>query len=203
MAHNVGYLSSEILQIYNEVDTQTAKIVKSTGLHCPPHCGQCCHSPKISITVLEALPLALDIYLTNDENTVMDKIEAQGDNPMCVIFEPDPQQTHKGRCSRYAVRPLICRLFGYTARKNKYNELEFLGCHVHKEQENAAFQRADMALKSGFPFPIGQEFFMQIASLDPQLGHRMLPINQAIAEALNYLYWKHPRQIPKNTQRAS
>jgi len=203
MAHHVGYLSSDILQIYHEVDTQTAQIAKSTGLHCPPHCGQCCHSPKIEISVLEALPLALDIYLTHDENKIMDKIEAQDNNPICVIFDPDPENLDNGRCSRYAMRPLICRLFGYTARKNKYDELEFSGCQVHKAQEDAAYQRAVFALKSGFPFPIGQEFCMQIASLNPQLGHRILPINQAIAEALEFLYWKHPRQIPKNKKHAS
>ena len=36
-----------------------------------------------------------------------------------------------------------------------------------------------------------------MASGDPQLGYRVLPINQALREALEYLYWKRPQQAPK------
>lgn len=203
MAHDVGYLSSEILQIYHDIDTQTSEVANLTGLQCPPQCGKCCHSPKIVASVLEVIPMALDIYLTSDENTIMDKIETQGDNPTCVMFDADPEDANKGRCSRYQVRPLICRLFGYSARKNKHEELEFAGCRVHKEQNQAAYVRATTALQNGISMPISQEWFMQIAATDPQLGYRILPINQALAEALEYLYFKRPRQIPRTRKRAS
>jgi hypothetical protein len=34
-----------------------------------------------------------------------------------------------------------------------------------------------------------QEAFMRIASIDPGMGYRLLPINQAIKGALEHLYW--------------
>jgi Fe-S-cluster containining protein len=148
-------------------------------------------------SVLEMIPLALDIYRTGDEDRVMDTIAAQGENPTCVMFQPGPNDPDKGRCSRYAMRPLVCRLFGFAARHDKHGHLEFAGCGVMNEHDPHAYLRAEMGVKGGLSFPVFQDFFMQVASQDPHLGYRMMPINQALREALEYLYWKRPRQIPK------
>jgi hypothetical protein len=50
-----------------------------------------------------------------------------------------------------------------------------------------------MALSAGIKVPIYQEAFMRIASLHPGMGYRRLPINQALKEALEYLYWIKPK----------
>lgn len=201
MAHDVGCLSAEIMEIYREAGAQTARLSEATGLHCPPGCGRCCHSPKIMASVLEVLPLALDIYRTGDENRVLDAIEALKDDPTCVIFTSDSGDPDKGRCTRYEVRPLVCRLFGFAARHNKYGALEFSGCRVIKADDPHAYQRAEIGLHGGIPIPVYQEFFMQIAAKDPYFGYRVMPINKALREALEYLYWKWPRQIPEVEKR--
>ena len=192
MSRDVEGLSEEVLAVYSEADAQTAQVSDATGLHCPPGCGQCCYSPNIMASVLEMLPLALDIYRTGDEDRVMDALVAQGENLTCVMFQPGPIDPDTGRCLRYAVRPLVCRLFGFAARHNKHGHLEFAGCRVMKEYNPQAYLQVETGLQERFLFPVFQDFFMQVASQDPHLGYRMMPINQALREALEYVYWKRP-----------
>jgi hypothetical protein len=43
--------------------------------------------------------------------------------------------------------------------------------------------------------PVYQESFMRIAVLNPGIGFKRLPINIAIKEALEYIYWRRPKKF--------
>ncbi|MCJ7771733.1 MAG: hypothetical protein MUP22_01210, partial [Desulfobacterales bacterium] len=89
-------------------------------------------------------------------------------------------------------RPLICRLFGFAARKNKYNKIEFTPCKVLKQKQPHLAQRAHIAISNGIMPPLYQESALRVASVLPSMGFRRFPINRAIWEALAYFQWKRP-----------
>ena len=108
------------------------------------------------------------------------------------MYRPDPLDSSKGRCGAYVHRPLLCRLFGFSSRRHKYDQIELSTCSTIREKFPEACARADIGIAAGMSFPVFQEAFMRVASLDASLGNRVFPINRAIREALEYLYWKKP-----------
>jgi Fe-S-cluster containining protein len=101
-------------------------------------------------------------------------------------------QVEKGSCDYYEFRPLLCRLFGFVSRKNKYNRPEFSTCNVIRGIDPERVRRAEIAVSEGLSCPVYQDSFMRIAMIDPYLGYRLLPINQALKGAIEHLYWISP-----------
>lgn len=195
MATSSEVIVERVLAAYREVDARIDRVREATGIACPEGCGGCCHSPEVECTVLELLPLGLIIYREGREALVAGRLErlaAEGDRT-CAFFQPDPRTPRAGRCSVYAWRPLICRLFGFSARRTKSGDPELIPCAVMKEASPHAVARAEMGCRSGLDVPNAQDEQMRIASIDPGLGGRRLPINRAIREALEHLYWRRPQ----------
>jgi hypothetical protein len=62
-----------------------------------------------------------------------------------------------------------------------------------KSTDPGGVKRAEIAVSEGLKCPVYQEAFMGIASMNPGLGYRMLPINQALKGAIEHLYWMSPK----------
>ena len=172
-----------------------ARFQAATSMRCVESCSFCCRNWWVEATVVEVLPLAHEIYTRGQEEAVLSSIEekeASGDR-VCTILLADPLPGTKGSCGYYKWRPLVCRLFGYAARRNRQGELEFCACRIIREANPSSVRRAEMAIREGLRLPVYQEAFMQVASLDPSRGYRRVHINRAIKEALEYLYWIRPR----------
>jgi len=185
-------LSSKVLRVYQEIDQKTARLQFAFGLRCPSLCGVCCDNPEVEATVLETLPLAEEIYQRKEEETVLFALEerrSHGDFK-CLLYQANPGFPGTGRCSYYEFRPLLCRLFGFAFRRNKFGNLELSTCKVIKERTPEAVHRAEIGISEGEDVPVYQESFMRIASMDSGIGYRRLPINLALKEALEHLYWK-------------
>ena len=98
------------------------------------------------------------------------------------------------RCFLYEVRPLVCRLFGFASRRNKFGNLELCLCKVIKERPPRIFTSETGETTSHFDAPVYQDSFMRLASLHPGLGYRRLPVNVAVKEALAYFYFRRPKK---------
>jgi len=189
-------LSLEIFRVYQEIDRIIERLRFATGVCCPSGCGVCCESENVEATVLEVLPVAEEIYWRGEEVLVLSAIDEMKSEGMarCVLIEREASILAKGRCLYYEVRPLVCRLFGLSARRGKKGDLELCTCRVIREQDPAAIRRAQIGISEGLPVPVVQDIFMRIASMDPSKGFRRLPINRALEEALEYLWWKKPKR---------
>ncbi len=184
-----------VLEQYRGLDRLIDRFRNSTGLKCLAGCSYCCRNWPVEATVLEVLPLAKEIYARRKETSVMGLIEDKQSNgdETCVMVLPESKQKVAGYCAYYEWRPLMCRLFGFAARRDKYGKLELCTCRIITQRYPAEVGRSRIALREGLPLPIYQDTFFQIASIDPYRGYRRLPINLAIKEALEYIYWIRPR----------
>jgi uncharacterized protein len=195
----MSYLPEEVLNTYQEVDRTILRFQEATGLKCPPGCGSCCVSQEVEATVLEVLPLAVESFSAQQEDLLYAKIEEQertGDR-VCILYQPDPRTPGNGRCTYYKVRPLLCRLFGFAARKSKEGNLELCTCKLLRSAFPEALQKEGDKVLSKFSLPVSQEISMRIAVLNPDIGFRRLPLNLAIKSAIEAVFWGRESQDPE------
>ena len=171
----------EVESVFERLDQQIASFQSWSGLHCKFGCGKCCFKPDIEATILEFLPFA---YYLHQEGKAFDWLEKlkSTENEICLIL--NPTQSGAGLCSEYKHRGLICRLFGYSARTNKYDERELVTCQIIKTEQSANYQEAVGGIAEGKQVPMMNQFYMQLHAIDIELTRDFYPINQAIRKAL-------------------
>lgn len=190
-------LSRKVLELYKALDDNASRFQTLTRLACPPGCGVCCRSETVEATVLEVLPLAQEVFRRGEENLIADAIEEREKEERfdCVLYRADDDTGTLGRCRYYPFRALVCRLFGFAARRSKTGEFEFSTCRRIKESSPHEIQRAETAIVNGILPPVFQDAFFRVGSLEPARGFRRLPINIALKEALSEMYWTSPRHL--------
>ncbi len=152
-----------------------------SGLHCKSGCGKCCRKPDIEATVLEFLPFAYSVYKSNTAIEWLQKLEAYSD-AFCVFFTTS--ETGSDQCSQYIHRGLICRLFGFSGRINKYSKPEFVSCATIKTEQAEGYAATVGLILGGNTVPIMNHYYMRLLAIDPELGRQFYPINEAIRRAI-------------------
>ncbi|MEZ4524912.1 MAG: YkgJ family cysteine cluster protein [Desulfobacterales bacterium] len=186
--------SSGLEDFYREIHRQTTVFKLATGIRCLGGCGSCCENPKVEATVPEMYPVAVKIFREKKEEELMAAIQTKtllGDKT-CVFYVPDPKIPGNGRCAQYSCRALVCRLFGFAARRNKFGNKEFSPCRKIRERFPDLVENAQKAAAGGLEIPVYQDSFFRVASLFPDRGTRIMPINEAILQALEIIWWRKP-----------
>lgn len=173
-----------VAEVFTKLDAEIAAFQQNTKLHCKMGCGKCCFKPDIEATPLEFLPFAFDLYQKDLAFEWFEKLK-QADTSICLIL--NPTQSGAGLCSEYAHRGLICRLFGYSARTNKYNQKEYVTCQIIKTEQKENYDRAAEQVSAGAEIPVMNQFYMQLHAIDMELTHNFYPINEAIRRAIEYV----------------
>jgi uncharacterized protein len=168
-------------QILTELDDEISRFQSWSHLSCQWGCGKCCYKPDIEASVLEFLPFALHIYKLNEAEQWLDRLRNH-QSPVCLIL--NPVQGGAGLCSQYKHRGLICRLFGYSARTNKYGTKELVTCQIIKTEQSASFQMAENRIADGESVPVMSQYYMKLHAIDHQMAQEFFPINEAIKRAL-------------------
>lgn len=175
-------LSREILRIYEQIDLKVAAWQKATGIKCLPGCGQCCTLRNVKVTPLEFIPLARHLFLRRKVDIWWSYL-VEKQEEICVFFREDLIKNKNGHCLVYPWRAATCRLYGFGVKCHKYGTLEPITCHFIKNDFYNVIK--DLCRNNSIDlFPSYDSFMIQIVSLDPILGMAPLPVNQAIAKAL-------------------
>ena len=176
--------------LLSQLDTDVAQFQGWSGLHCPTGCGKCCFKADIEATVLEFLPFAWYLHSIGEAELWRDRLLIRQD-PVCVIL--DPFQPGACLCSQYKHRGLICRLFGYSARTNKYQKKELVTCQVIKTEQTDSYERAAAEIEAEGPVPVMTDFYFRLQAIDGDLAREFYPINVAIRMAIEKVmhYWAY------------
>lgn len=168
-------------EVFQKLDQEIAQFQSWSSLHCKFGCGKCCFKPDIEATILEFLPFALYLHKNNQAEQWLDKLIAS-DASVCLIL--NPTQETAGLCSEYPYRGLICRLFGYSARTNKYSKKELVTCQIIKTEQSEAYDRSVIKIEGGAALPVMNQYYMQLHGIDFELTRDFYPINIAIRKAI-------------------
>ena len=147
-------------------------------------CGQCCTKPDIEASIMEFLPLAKQYYDEGMADQMYDLLQQDPADPICINFKRHALQEDRGLCTQYTHRGLICRLFGYSARINKYGKNELVTCSRIKNESTAAYQKGALHVEEGGDVPVMSHSYRQLQAIDFELSNQRLPINKAMLEAL-------------------
>lgn len=167
--------------VFEQLDKEIANFQQATTIHCKFGCGKCCFKADIEATPLEFLPFALYLYKNNLALEWFDRLK-ESTSSICHIL--NPTQEGAGLCSEYKHRGLICRLFGYSARTNKYNQKEYVTCQIIKTEQAESYASANKQVEEGLGIPIMNQFYMQLHAIDMEMTREFFPINEAIKRAL-------------------
>ena len=147
-------------------------------------CGKCCFKPDIEATILEFLPFALHLYSQEKAFEWLEKLKTT-ESTICLIL--NPTQAGAGLCSEYKHRGLICRLFGYSARTNKYGMKELVTCQIIKTEQTSNYETAVTKISNGMDVPVMNQYYMQLHAIDFELTKEFFPINEAIKRAIEVI----------------
>jgi len=175
-------LSQQVLAVMAEIGQDYSKYQQDRGLFCRSGCGECCQHPGIEATVLEMLPLAFRLIAEQRADQVLSDL-AERDDACCYFYQSHSEDRKQGQCSVYQQRPGICRFFGAAGTTGRAGEYQLSTCRNIKTDHPTAYADTLIALESDPPPLIrhGQE---QIRQLDPELASNPMPLNQALATAL-------------------
>jgi len=182
--HSTIAKSNAVLKLYGELDTEIANFKKRSGLKCITDCSICCESHKVEATTLELLPLA--IHLCNKEKGEywLNKAKESKLSGVCIFYESKPSSQNKGNCSIYRYRPLVCRLFGFSAIVDKNGSLVLQTCAKIKNNFVIEYKNVQVNARNDIPIPRMVNFTNKLMGIEFTNGVKQLPINQAIADSI-------------------
>lgn len=174
----------EVEKVFDLLQKHIATFQQDSDLHCLSSCGKCCSKPDIEASVLEFFPLAYHLYKEKKAFDVLDMLQ-HNQNSYCIILQPFLGQGDTGFCGNYKYRGLICRLFGFSARRDKYGNKNLVTCKSIKESQPAQFEAIGEKIEAGLiDVPMMSNYSMMLHAIDFQLASRHYPINIAIKMAI-------------------
>ena len=184
-------------ELFDRLEKEIAVFQSKTHLHCIAGCGKCCSTPEIDASPLEFLPWAFHLFLNGEAEEMLLQLQQKSDSN-CHLYRPlyfiDRSM---GSCSDYRYRGLICRLFGYAASRDKYGQLRLATCKIIKQGQQENYNNAEEAISKGLYVPVFTDYYMQLSQIDNRLATTLLPINQALATAIEeVLHYYAYRPLP-------
>jgi Fe-S-cluster containining protein len=168
-------------ELFKELDIAISHFQQWSGLYCVNGCGKCCLKPDITATILEFLPLAYHAFKERHADSLYEKLQGK-ENELCIIL--DPTRPH-GMCGDYNNRGLICRIFGFSARRDKYSRPEIITCKIIKTEQAENYTRSMNEIAEGAgSIPIAEDYYRRLMLIDTELGRDLYPINVAVKKAL-------------------
>ncbi len=171
-------------EVFERLDAEIQAFQSWSSLHCAHGCGKCCFKPDIEATILEFIPFAHFLHTQGSAYAWLERLN-EATSSQCLIL--NPTQIGAGLCSEYKHRGLICRLFGYSARTNKYGKNELVTCAVIKSEQETDYNEARAKIEDGTKVPVMNQYYMRLHAIDAELTREFFPINEAIKRAIEVI----------------
>ncbi len=193
-------------KLFASLDKEQKQLKAKSGISCFSGCGKCCHNPEIYATPLEFLPLAYSYFLVGRAEEMLETLK-ENRSPVCQLLSLYVQGQSGGLCGDYQQRGLVCRLFGYSAQRDKHGKLHLLTCKEIKTQLSEEFLETNKRINEDWKAPVASEYYQKLKNIDIVLSDTSLPINEAIAKAIeevmHYYAYRPMPVVRKNTRKAS
>lgn len=181
----------EVKKIYRLLDADVQQFKKETALKCLRFCSHCCEKHDITATVLEFLPLAYSFYKEGQCEEYLRKLkEIQvAENNTCILLTYPGKRENAGRCLAYKMRPMVCRLFGFSAVLDKNSRPQLVTCREIKQKYSENYLKTVGLLEKAertvpLDIPIMKNYCMMLYGIDLSLAQKYYPLNTAIRMAI-------------------
>lgn len=175
--------------LYREIARDQEAFRAESGMSCPEGCGTCCRGFEPDTLRPEALFAAA--YILAEEPA----LEAMLDDPRPDGSCPFWSEENPHHCRVYPGRGLICRLFGFSSRRDKGGALEFRPCKHMPQSHRGSF--ADGAGTKPKPPLAMADYASRLVALAP--GATRGQFGPMVKEALAQL--KYLRELSGSSMR--
>jgi Fe-S-cluster containining protein len=191
----------KVEKIFKQLDKETAKFGKESGLRCLTNCNLCCMKKGLEANVLEFLPLANYLVKNNLHEAALDLLETNPEH--CINLSKSQEKGITAGCSEYDHRGLICRLFGFSAVRDKNSRLSMYTCsHIKKEFEKE-YKSVSEKINQSMPIPVVSDFYFQFYYIDSQMANDYNPINISIRKAIEKVAYYYACKPVKKARKTS
>ncbi len=188
----------ELELLYSRADEAVSQFQAKSGLSCPVGCGSCCEGFVPDILPLEAEYLAAFLAAKDAEKAYalaarpLEESVREDGRRGCPLYADDTPY----HCTVYAARPLICRLFAFSAGRDKRGQPSFALCRLMPEPDlalagmPAGAPAADEASSPearrarAMDAPLMADYGGELASIDPHAAGEREALPEALAKAL-------------------
>jgi len=176
----------ELIGLYKDLDEEASRFKKAAALDCLKFCKKCCTPDKAQIeaSVFECLPLSIHLWRRGKAESYLQRIASDGEKNLCVLYSADHSLSPASGCKHYPWRPLLCRLFGFSAVLDKHGHPRIALCRTIKDADPQIEDRINQKIARELRPMIIPHWARQASSLNPHLGQERHPINQAVRLAL-------------------
>ncbi len=174
--------------LYQRADAAVTEFVDASGVSCPFGCGSCCEGFVPDILPLEASYLATFIAGTDKAGAfalAATGLEARlrDDGRLGCPLYADDRPYH---CTVYEARPLICRMFAFSATRDKVGAPTFSVCKKGLSAKGGRSATGDALLEVfGVVPPVMSDMGSELASIDPDSSGDRKALPLALSEALS------------------
>lgn len=151
-------------------------------LGCPEGCGACCERFLPDILPLEADYAAL--WILGHRPELAGRTREPRNSPPCPFYDPDKPEAH---CSIYPARPLICRLFSYSAVTTKEGLPAYSLCWAMPDpqgQGKRTWLGREILDELGSYPPLMADFGLRLQALAPETPATKPYLGEAIGRSL-------------------
>ncbi|WP_372365849.1 YkgJ family cysteine cluster protein [Candidatus Uabimicrobium sp. HlEnr_7] len=172
---------NKLTAIYEKIENQVDNLKKKTCVSCIVNCGECCKRFEPYISVLEAVPLAK--YLRNHPEK--HKLYKRNVEQNKVKWNACPFYDNETHCTVYDIRPLICRLFGFSANRNRQQKIIFATCTKIEQEMPEKVKVARILTAKGLDVPIYQDIAQEIQDIDFVMATDYHPFSKSVKIAMD------------------
>ena len=168
--------------LYAKIEKQVDRLQQSSCVSCVQGCGECCKRFEPYISVLEAVPVAQ--YLKNNPKKYQNYQKNNQNNreqwKSCPLYDEE----NPNHCTIYTIRPLICRLFGFSANRTRKKEIVFSTCSKIESAMPHQVEKARKLAKAGLDLPVYQDIASTIQEIDFDMATDYHPFSKSVDIAL-------------------
>jgi len=170
-----------------QAESLAAIAARGPALACPEGCGSCCEPFIPDVLPVEARYLAA--WLLRERPLLAERIarwpEGLGAVPPCPFYDA---VRPGGHCTVYPARPLICRLFGFSALRDREGRESFALCkRMPSRPGGRSWSGSRLEEELGASLPDMADFSASVVTLVPdEAGERAL-LTEALPQAVRRL----------------
>lgn len=183
--------TAELLARYRDLECRISRFKQAAGVDCLPGCGNCCSVPasRIEVSRFEMLPAAVRLWESGKAEAAAAELRTRAADAPCVFFVSAAAGFGGGHCTLYPLRPLLCRLFGFSAVRSKHGTPSFTFCKEIKHAFREAVGRISADPDLDAVVWMGAEA-AAVRDLDPLCKPATDSINRAALDALETVLYR-------------
>jgi uncharacterized protein len=205
-----------LAELYRRADEAVAAFCAGSGLACPHGCGTCCEGFVPDVMPLEAAAVAAFLagkdkaaawslagagsHVPGDPDLAVRGQSSADRGQSCPLYAADTPW----HCTVYEARPLVCRLFAFSAVRDKRGQSSFALCRLMPAAPGVAVQgaaspgrhrrvrrqvhrlrRASILKTFGAQPPFMADYGNEILALDPHSNGDRAPLPEALMDAMS------------------